>query len=467
MDLNIDDCILKSLVNDESFVRKALPHLRADYFYGADRAVFETIVDYISKYNKLPNATVLAIEYGNSDVGRMTSSGEVLGKIQSLSDYIPQNLGWLIDKTEAWCKNQALMLAITEAVSIIDGKILAKDRGAIPEILQNALSISFDTAVGHDYFMDAATRFDAYSNVEDRIPFDIDMLNVITDGGVGRGTLNVLLGGTGTGKSLWLCHLSAGYLSAGKNVLYITMEMSENRIAERIDANLIDVEVKKIKNLSKQTFVDKIAKIQGRTNGKLIVKQYPTGAAHAGHFRALLQELKTKKDFVPDIICVDYINICSSSRIKAIGGSVNSYTYVKSIAEELRALGIEADAALWTATQTTRSGFDNSDVELTDTSESWGLPASSDLFLAIINTEELEAAGQYLVKQLKNRYNELQENRRFTVGVERGKMRLFDVEDPLANIMSAPKASQEAEDAASTPFSRTKKPSKDFSNFKT
>tara|TARA_R110001592_G_scaffold5170_2_gene28622 strand:- start:301 stop:1488 length:1188 start_codon:yes stop_codon:yes gene_type:complete len=339
------------------------------------------------------------------------------------------NDDWLIDNTEKWCQDRAIYLAIMESINIIDGKHQSLTKQALPEILSDALGVCFDTNVGHDYIDNSDERFDFYHTVEDRLPFDLENFNAITKGGLPNKTLNVALAGTGVGKSLFMCHVGAGALMQGKNVLYITMEMSEERIAERIDANLFNLPIDQLDKLSKVMFDNKIAKIAQKNIGKLIVKEYPTGAAHTGHFRALLNELKLKKDFVPNIIFIDYLNICSSSRMKGLGGSINTYSYIKSIAEEMRGLAVEFNVPIMTATQTTRSGFSNSDVGLEDTSESFGLPATADLMFALVSTEELDKLGQMMVKQLKNRYNDPTFKKRFVVGVDRSKMRLYDVEE--------------------------------------
>ena len=336
---------------------------------------------------------------------------------------------WLIDTTEKWCQDRAIYNAVMESISIIDGKHESLTKGALPDLLSKALGVAFDTNVGHDYIENADERFEFYHKEENRIPFDLEYFNKITKGGVPNKSLNICLAGTGVGKSLYMCHLASANLAAGSNVLYITMEMAEERIAERIDANLLNVPIDQLENLSKDMFSTKVADLQRKTNGKLIVKEYPTGSAHSGHFRGLLNELKLKKQFIPDIIYIDYLNICASSRMKAMGGSINSYTYIKAIAEELRGLAVEFNLPIFSATQTTRSGFGNSDVGLEDTSESFGLPATADLMFALISTEELEKLGQLMVKQLKNRYNDPTNHKRFVVGVDRSKMRLYDVDE--------------------------------------
>tara|TARA_R110000796_G_scaffold71159_1_gene161470 strand:- start:373 stop:1587 length:1215 start_codon:yes stop_codon:yes gene_type:complete len=344
---------------------------------------------------------------------------------------------YLIVETEKWCKDRAVYLAIMDSIQIIDGKDENRSEGSIPDILSTALGVSFDQQIGHDYIDDADGRFEFYNNVEEKIPFDLDYFNKITKGGIPNKTLNVCLAGTGVGKSLFMCHNAAAVLQQGKNVLYITMEMAEEKIAERIDANLMDLPIQQLETLSKDVFSKKIQKIATGTIGKLIIKQYPTGSAHSGHFRALLNEMKMKKKFIPDMIYIDYLNICSSSRMKAMGGSINSYTYIKAIAEELRGLAIEFDVPVMTATQTTRSGFGNTDVGLEDTSESFGLPATADLMFALIATEELDELNQVMVKQLKNRYNDVSKYKRFVIGIDRARMKLYDVEESAqSDIMS-------------------------------
>tara|TARA_Y200000002_G_scaffold378051_1_gene384711 strand:+ start:1 stop:1164 length:1164 start_codon:yes stop_codon:yes gene_type:complete len=357
-------------------------------------------------------------------------------QFQMSMDIVPQlfstdviDKDWLLDATEKWCQDRALYNAVMESISIIDGKHESLTKNALPDILSKALGVSFDKNVGHDYIENVEERYEFYHTEEDRIPFDLDYFNRITKGGVPRKTLNICLAGTGVGKSLYMCHLAASALTEGRNVLYITMEMAEERIAERIDANLLNIPIDQLENLSKDMFTTKVQNLARKTSGKLIVKEYPTGSAHVGHFRALLNELKLKKQFTPDVIYIDYLNICASSRMKAMGGSINSYTYIKAIAEELRGLAVEFDVPLWSATQTTRSGFSNSDVGLEDTSESFGLPATADLMFALISTEELEGLGQLMVKQLKNRYNDPTQHKRFVIGVDRSKMRLFDADE--------------------------------------
>ena len=427
MQTNLEQTILRNVLTDEKYMRKVLPFVKPDYFMGVYRTLFKEAGKYVAKYNTLPTAETLVIELQESS----NMSDE---QFQMAMEIVPQlytrekiDQDWLVNSTEKWCQDRAIHIAIMESISIIDGKHESMTKNALPQLLSDALGVSFDKNVGHDYIENADERFEFYHLEENRIPFDLEYLNKITKNGVPNKSLNICLAGTGVGKSLFMCHLASANLSAGLNVLYITMEMAEERIAERIDANLLNVPIDQLENISKDMFSAKVADIQRRTNGKLIVKEYPTGSAHSGHFRALLNELKLKKQFMPDVIYIDYLNICSSSRMKAMGGSINSYTYIKAIAEELRGLAVEFDLPIWSATQTTRSGYGNSDVGLEDTSESFGLPATADLMLALISTEELEKLNQVMVKQLKNRYNDPTNHKRFVLGIDRSKMRLYDV----------------------------------------
>jgi len=431
----IEDIILNNLVHNETYCRKAMPHLRPEYFEGSDRAVYDLILKFVGKYNKLPNSKVLSIELQSSDYSSRSNVNEILQTINSFESPAKADDSWLISTTEKWCKDRAVHLAVMEAINIIDGKSQDKAEGAIPDILSKALGVTFDTNVGHDYIENAQARYEFYNTHEDKMEFDLEMMNTITNGGVPNKTLNIILAGTGVGKSLAMCHLASAALSQGKNVLYITLEMAEERIAERIDANLFDVRIDQLKEMTNDRFTSKVESISSKTNGKLVVKEYPTASAHVGHFRALLTELKMKKDFVPDVVYVDYLNICASSRIKGLSGGVNTYSLIKAIAEELRGLAVENNVPIWSATQVTRTGFNNSDVELTDTSESFGLPATADLMIALISNEQLESMGQLMIKQLKNRYNDPATNKRFTVGVDRSKMRLYDIADPTAGII--------------------------------
>ena len=428
--------VLSHLLNNEEYCRRVIPYLQKEYFEGSHKVVFDLIVDFVAKHNKLPTGRVLDIELQKVSAPEdvLNQSSMLISEINSKTDL---DTDYLINETEKWCKDRAVYLAIMDSIGIIDGKDKERTEGAIPEILSNALGVSFDQAIGHDYIDDSDSRFDFYTKVEERLPWDLDYFNKITKGGIPNKTLNVCLAGTGVGKSLFMCHNAASVLQQGKNVLYITMEMAEERIAERIDANLMDLPIQQLESLPKDVFSEKIQKIAKGTIGKLLIKEYPTGAAHSGHFRALLNELKLKKKFKPDIIYVDYLNICSSSRMKAMGGSINSYTYVKAIAEELRGLAIEFNVPIMTATQTTRSGYSNTDVGLEDTSESFGLPATADLMFALIATEELDELNQVMVKQLKNRYNDPTKYKRFVIGIDRARMKLYDVEESAqSDIMS-------------------------------
>ena len=434
MKLNIEQTILGNLITNEKYMRKVLPFIKPDYFEGVYKTIFKEAGKYVAKYNKLPTEATFGIELQQSEKltqEQLTRASEVLPNLFSATDVDNQ---WLVDSTEKWCQDRALYNAVMESISIIDGKHETLSKGALPEILSKALGVAFDTNVGHDYVENAEERYEFYHQEEDRIPFDLEYFNQITKGGVPNKTLNVALAGTGVGKSLFMCHVASAALVEGKNVLYITMEMAEERIAERIDANLLNVPIDQLDKMSKDMFTTKVNDLARKTTGKLIVKEYPTGSAHAGHFRALLNELKLKKQFEPDVIFVDYLNICASSRMKGMGGAINSYSYIKAIAEELRGLAVEFELPIFSATQTTRSGYSNSDIGLEDTSESFGLPATADLMFALISTEELENIGQMMVKQLKNRYNDPTINRRFIIGVDRKKMRLYDVNESEQNL---------------------------------
>ena len=427
MNDRIENKILSNLIFVEDYMRKVIPFIKDVYFDNvSEKTIFQEILDFVNRYDGLPSKSVLSIEVENRKDLSEDMFKECSTIINSLSEEKVDQT-WLIDSTEKWCKERAVYLALMESVKIADGKDQKKGRDAIPSILSDALSVSFDDHIGHDYFADADSRYEFYHLKEDKIQFDLEMFNRITKGGLPRKTLNIALAGTGVGKSLFMCHQAASCLMEGKNVLYITLEMAEERIAERIDANLFNVDIKSIIELPKPMYDTKVQKITKKTHGQLIIKEYPTASAHAGHFRALLNELHLKKNFTPDIIFIDYLNICSSSRYK--GTIVNSYTFVKAIAEELRGLAVEANLPIVSATQTTRSGFGSTDVDLTDTSESFGLPATADFMFALISTEELEALNQIMVKQLKNRYNDPTMFKRFVVGIDRSKMKLYNVED--------------------------------------
>ena len=428
--------VLRSFFTNEEYMRRVVPFMQPEYFEGTYQALFKEYAKYVAKYNGLPSIESFRISLGDSE--KMTAE-----QMSQASDILPDlfvkdndtDLTWLMDQTEKWCQDRALFNAVMESISIIDGKHQTLSKNALPDILSKALAVTFDNSIGHDYLSDADSRYEFYHRVEERIPFDLDYLNRITKGGLPNKSLNIILAGTGVGKSLFMCHCAAAALSQGKNVLYITLEMSEERIAERIDANLMDIPLDQIETLSKDMFTTKVDKISQKTQGKLIIKEYPTGQAHTGHFRGLLNELKLKKKFVPDIVYIDYLNICTSSRMKGLGGSINTYSYIKAIAEEIRGLAVEFDLPIMSATQTTRSGFSNSDPGLEDTSESFGLPATADLMLALVSNDELQALNQILVKQLKNRYSDPSVHKRFVVGVDRSKMKLSDVEDPEVGIM--------------------------------
>jgi len=423
----VEFLILRNLLYNEEYVRKVLPFLKGDYFEDRNqRIVFEEISKFVQDYNKPATKEVLCIETEKRQDINGTEFEEVSKLISYLEDE-PTEFDWLVDTTEKWCRDRAIYLALMESIQLADGKDDTQGRDAIPTILSDALAVSFDTNVGHDYLIDYEERYESYHKKEDKIPFDLEYFDKITKGGLPNKTLNIALAGTGVGKSLFMCHVASSVLLQGKNVLYITLEMAEEKIAERIDANLLNVPIQDITDLPKVMFDSKVTDLAKKTQGTLIIKEYPTASAHSGHFKALLQELALKKSFKPDIIFVDYLNICASSRYRA-GSNVNSYSYIKAIAEELRGLAVEANLPIVSATQTTRSGYGSSDVELTDTSESFGLPATADLMFALISTEDLEPLNQIMVKQLKNRYNDPTVNKRFIVGIDRAKMRLYDCE---------------------------------------
>ena len=423
----IELLILRNLIYNEEYTRKVIPFIKDDYFEEQNqKIIFQEISSFIQEYNKLATKEILSIEVEKRNDINDTNFKEVVDIISSLDDEVGE-LDWLIDSTEKWCRDRAIYLALMESIQLADGKDESKGRDAIPSILSDALSVSFDNHVGHDYLQDYEKRFESYHKKEDRIPFDLEYFNKITKGGLPNKTLNIALAGTGVGKSLFMCHVASSALIEGKNVLYITLEMAEEKIAERIDANLLNINIQDITDLPKPIFDTKVDALSKKTQGTLIIKEYPTASAHSGHFKSLLNELALKKSFRPDIIFVDYLNICASSRYRA-NGNVNSYSYIKAIAEELRGLAVEANLPIVSATQTTRSGYGSSDVELTDTSESFGLPATADLMFALISTEELEGLNQILVKQLKNRYNDPTVRKRFVVGIDRAKMRLYDCE---------------------------------------
>ena len=424
---NIERTTLSNLISNEPYARKVLPFLKPEYYSDIhDRVIFEEINKFVEKYGNLPTKQTLSIELDNRKDLNQEQFGKVLEIIETLNEH-DVDMQWLIDTTEKFCKDKAVYNAIISGIQIIDGKDKQHTAEAIPSILTEALAVAFDQNVGHDYVENGEERFEFYHKKEERIEFDLDYFNKITKGGLPQKTLNIALAGTGVGKSLFMCHMAASTLMQGKNVLYITMEMAEERIAERIDANLMNITMDELHELPKKMFTDRLAKIQKKTNGKLIIKEYPTASAHTGHFRSLIKELAIKKSFKPDIIFIDYLNICASSRFKG-NANVGSYFYIKAIAEELRGLAVENIVPIVSATQTTRSGFSSSDIGLEDTSESFGLPATADLMFALISTEELEDLNQIMVKQLKNRYNDPSMNKRFILGIDRARMKLYDCE---------------------------------------
>ena len=424
--MRVEQTILKNLIQSEQFTRKVIPFLKSEYFAdSSEQLVYKEIKSYFEKYTKSPTLEALLINLDNNDTqpeNVIKGSKELLGSMPD--EETP--LDWLVDETEKWCKDRAIYIAVMDSIEVIDKKS-QRSTGEIPELLKDALSVSFDQHIGHDVLEDAEDRYTFYTTEEEKLPFDLEYFNKITKGGLPNKTLNICLAGTGVGKSLFMCHMASSALMMNKNVLYITLEMSEERIAERIDANIMNVPMKDLPDMSKKDYGKKIGRLKAKTQGKLIVKEYPTAAAHAGHFRHLLQELEIKKDFKPDIIFIDYLNICASQRIRP-GQGANSYTLVKSIAEELRGVAVECDVPIMSATQTTRSGFGSTDIGLEDTSESFGLPATADLMFALITSEELEELDQLVVKQLKNRYNDPTIFKRFVIGVDRARMKLYDVE---------------------------------------
>ena len=432
--MRLETTILKNLIYNEEYTRKVLPFLSVNYFQEReDKILYEKINEYINQYNTLPTQEALAIELDKSSIKdeEFQNSLKLLESITNEND--EANISWLLDSTEKFCQDKAIYNAVVESISILDEKGGDKrDKGSIPDILSDALSVSFDPHVGHDYFLDADERYEFYHRIEEKIPWDLEFFNRITKGGLSNKTLNIALAGTGVGKSLFMCHVAASCLSQNYNVLYITLEMAEEKIAERVDANLLNISIDDLQKIPKDLYDKKIDKLKQTIKGKLIVKEYPTAAANANHFRALLNELNLKRSFVPNIILIDYINICTSSRIKQ-GANVNSYTYIKSIAEELRGLAVENAIPILSATQTTRSGFTNTDIGLEDTSESFGLPATADFMFAIISTEQMEELNQIMIKQLKNRYSDPTSNRKFVIGIDRSKMKLYDVEQFAQN----------------------------------
>ena len=428
----VENLVIKNLLLDEEYVRKAMPFIKAEYFSELlEKNLYNVINKYFTEYNALPTKEALEIEVGQLGNISDEQHRQTIQYIRDIDDE-KSEYDWILDTTEKWCKERAIYLALMESIKIAEGNDEKRATGAIPSILSDALAVSFDNHIGHDYLQDYEERYEFYHQTEEKIPFDLEFFNRITKGGLPNKTLNIALAGTGVGKSLFMCHVASSVLLQSKNVLYITLEMAEEKIAERIDANLLSVDIQQLDQLPKMMFDSKVNKIAKKTQGQLIIKEYPTASASVGHFRALLNDLALKKAFKPDIIFIDYLNICASSRYSKLG-NVNSYSYIKAIAEELRGLAVEANVPIVSATQTTRSGYGSSDVDLTDTSESFGLPATADLMFALISTEELEEINQIMVKQLKNRYNDPTLNKRFVVGIDRAKMRLYDVEQSAQN----------------------------------
>ena len=453
----VEFLILRNLLYNEEYVRKVIPFIKADYFEDRNqKIVFEEIIKFVEQYNKPATKEVLCIETEKRQDITDDSFKEITNLIGSLDNSLSE-FEWLVNTTEKWCRDRAIYLALMESIQLADGKDDTKGRDAIPTILSDALAVSFDSNVGHDYLSDYEARYESYHRKEDKMPFDLEYFDKITKGGLPNKTLNIALSGTGVGKSLFMCHVASSALLQGKNVLYITLEMAEEKIAERIDANLLNVNIQDITDLPKLMFENKVTNLAKKTQGTLIIKEYPTASAHSGHFRGLLNELALKKSFRPDIIFIDYLNICASSRYKA-NGNVNSYSYIKAIAEELRGLAVETNLPIVSATQTTRSGYGSSDVDLTDTSESFGLPATADLMFALISTEELEGLNQIMVKQLKNRYNDPTVFKRFVVGIDRSKMRLYDCEQSAQEDIVDSGQDEE--------YTFKEKPKKSFKDFK-
>lgn len=429
----IERTILHNLVTDKEFVKRVVPYLREEYFSRepGGPALFGIIRDFVAKYNRAPSYLTLETELDASELpeGPFNAAADLLDALKDIKDEV--SLSWLMDRTEEFCKDRALYFALMDSVSIQDGKDKKKrGKGAIPDIIMNALSVSFDTSIGHDYMADARARYEYYHDESVRVPFDVEMLNTITKGGVPKKTLNIVLGGTNVGKTMFMCSVAAGNFMQGKNVLYLTMEISAEEIGRRIDANLLDIDIEEIDHVDEDLYMRRLSKLESQSIGKLVIKEYPTGGAGAGEFRSLLNELKIKQNFVPDVVFVDYINICKSTRFS---GEAGTYTIVKAIAEELRGLAVEYDFACWTGTQVTRAGFNDSDVDLTETSESWGVPQTADFMIALISNEDLEKISQWMVKQLKNRYRRKTKNRRFFIGADHAKQRCYDVDQRAQN----------------------------------
>ena len=472
--MNLEQKILKHLLLDEEYTRKTLPFIKGEYFQeSSEKLLFDEIQTYVNKYNTMPTKEALVIEIDKRVNLTDDQHKKTIALVKQITiDPEVSDTKWLIDATEDFCQEKAIYNGIMQSIQILDDKNKNNseklDKGSIPKILADALSVSFDNHIGHDFIDDAETRYDFYHKVERRIPFDLDYLNRITKGGLAEKSLNIVLAGTGVGKSLFMCHCAAANLTMGKNVLYITMEMAEERIAERIDANLMNVELDRLIGMPKETYLKKVETLREKTKGKLIIKEYPTASANVNHFSHLLNELKLKRQFIPDIIYIDYLNICSSARMK-MGSSINSYTYIKAIAEELRGLAVEHKVPVVSATQTTRSGYTNSDVGLEDTSESFGLPATADLMFALISTEELADLNQIMVKQLKNRYSDPTTNKRFVIGVDRAKMKLYDAEESAQTNISDSGQSNIDDDKPvfdKSGFGKRMQKNRDFGNLK-
>ena len=468
--MNLEQKILKHLILDEEYTRKTLPFIKSEYFQdSSEKLLFAEIESYVNKYNTMPTQEALAIEIDKRINLTDDQHKKTIALVKQITiDSEVSDTKWLIDATEDFCQEKAIYNGIMQSIQILDdkGKTEKLDKGSIPKILADALSVSFDNHIGHDFIDDAETRYDFYHKVERRIPFDLDYLNRITKGGLAEKSLNIVLAGTGVGKSLFMCHCAAANLTMGKNVLYITMEMAEERIAERIDANLMNVELDRLIGMPKDVYLKKVETLREKTKGKLIIKEYPTASANVNHFAHLLNELKLKRQFIPDIIYIDYLNICSSARMK-MGSSINSYTYIKAIAEELRGLAVEHKVPVVSATQTTRSGYTNSDVGLEDTSESFGLPATADLMFALISTEELADLNQIMVKQLKNRYSDPTTNKRFVIGVDRAKMKLYDAEESAqTNISDSGQVEDDKPVFDKSGFGKRMQKNRDFGNLK-
>ena len=431
----IERTALKNLIHNEEYCRKVLPFIKEEYFTDRlEKLLFTEIYNFVNKYNNLPTKESLSIEINTNKTINEDEYTKITDILSTLNPE-PINLDWLVETTEKFCKDRAIHNAILGGIQILDGKDNRHTPEYLPELLSDALSVSFDQKVGHDYLLESKERFDFYRKKEERLELDLDFFNKITRGGIPSKTLNICLAGTGVGKTMFMTHLASSILLQGKNVLYITLEMAEERIAERIDANLFDVTMDDLHDMPKQLYDNKLDKLNSKTNGKLIIKEYPTASAHSGHFRALMNELALKKSFKPDVVFIDYLNICASARFK--GGNISSYFYVKAIAEELRGLAVEFNLPIFSATQTTRTGYVSTDIGLEDTSESFGLPATADFMFALMSNEELEALGQMKVKQLKNRYNDPGINRAFIIGVDKAKMRLYDVENNAQNIVGS------------------------------